>query len=41
MQESGAPPEEVVGDMPAELGNLPGFGGGGTAQPGDEECIVA
>ncbi|PWN20377.1 Pex19-domain-containing protein [Microstroma glucosiphilum] len=41
MQESGAPPPEVVGDMPAELENIPGFGGaGGNGQPGDEECIV-
>lgn len=38
MQDAGAPPQEVVGDMPAELENLPGFGGGG--QKGDEECTV-
>jgi peroxin-19 len=41
MQESGSPPPEVVGDMPAELENIPGFGGaGGSGQPGDEECVV-
>lgn len=37
MQDCGSPPKEIVGDMPAELENLPGFGGGGA---GNEECIV-
>lgn len=36
MQDCGSPPQEIVGDMPAELENIPGFGGGA----GGEECIV-
>ncbi len=37
MQDCGSPPKEIVGDMPAELENLPGFGGGGA---GGEECTI-
>ncbi|CAO1638715.1 unnamed protein product [Sympodiomycopsis kandeliae] len=39
MQDAGAPPKEVVGDMPAELENIPGFGGGNT-NGNEEECLV-
>lgn len=39
MQESGAPPPEVVGDMPEGLEGLPGFGGGADGK-GDEECTI-
>lgn len=38
MQDCGSPPKEIVGDMPAELENMPGFGGGGGA--GNEECTI-
>ncbi|TKY88365.1 hypothetical protein EX895_002717 [Sporisorium graminicola] len=37
MQDCGSPPQEIVGDMPAELENLPGFGGAGA---GNEECTI-
>lgn len=37
MQDCGSPPQEIVGDMPAELENLPGFGG---AAGGNEECTI-
>ncbi|GAC94659.1 hypothetical protein PHSY_002232 [Pseudozyma hubeiensis SY62] len=33
MQDCGSPPKEIVGDMPAELENMPGFGGAGGAAP--------
>lgn len=36
MQDCGSPPKEIVGDMPAELESLPGFGGGA----GNEECTI-
>lgn len=36
MQDCGSPPKEIVGDMPAELESLPGFGGAG----GNEECTI-
>ena len=36
MQDCGSPPKEIVGDMPAELESLPGFGGKG----GEEECTI-
>lgn len=38
MQDCGSPPKEIVGDMPAELESLPGFGGG--AAGGNEECTI-
>jgi peroxin-19 len=34
MQDSGAPPQEIVGDLPPELENMPGFGAG------DENCSI-
>ncbi|SNX86843.1 related to PEX19 - required for biogenesis of peroxisomes (peroxin) [Melanopsichium pennsylvanicum] len=37
MQDCGSPPKQIVGDMPAELENLPGFGGGEGA---NEECTI-
>lgn len=37
MQDCGSPPKEIVGDMPSELENLPGFGGGAG---GNEECVI-
>lgn len=33
MQDQGAPPQEIIGDLPPELGNMPGMGG-------DENCCV-
>ncbi|UZJ52883.1 hypothetical protein CBS101457_002203 [Exobasidium rhododendri] len=35
MQDQGAPPAEIVGDLPPELGNMPGLGGAG-----DENCTI-
>ncbi|CEH19030.1 40 kDa farnesylated protein associated with peroxisomes [Ceraceosorus bombacis] len=34
MQDNGSPPDEIVGDIPPELANMPGMGGG------DEQCSV-
>lgn len=39
MQDAGAPPEEVVGEMPEGLENIPGLGGG-AGGPGGEDCVV-
>ncbi|CAO1626987.1 unnamed protein product [Jaminaea pallidilutea] len=35
MQEAGAPPEEVVGEMPEGMDGIPGLGG-----QGNEDCVV-
>lgn len=34
MQDNGSPPDEIVGDIPPELANMPGMGGG------EEQCSV-
>lgn len=38
MQDCGSPPKQIVGDMPAELESLPGFGGAGGAA--NDECTI-
>ncbi|PWZ01992.1 Pex19-domain-containing protein [Testicularia cyperi] len=37
MQDCGSPPKEIVGDMPPELENFPGFGGSGNP---NDDCTV-